>query len=138
MVNNLLIVLQIFFTSKIERIREDSVLRKCALIHSLGLATDHLPTCLSRLCEFDLVTDEDVLKLIRSSTIKACKLDPLPATIMRSCYSALVPVFKTVINLSLLTGSMPEDINIASLRPLLKKPNADCEPNFPTSARCPI
>ena len=31
-------------------------------------------------CEFDLVTDEDVLKLIRCSTIKACKLEPLPAT----------------------------------------------------------
>ena len=46
---------------------------------------------------------------------------------MRSCYSALVPVFKTVINLSLSTGSMPEDLKIASLRPLLKKPNADCE-----------
>ena len=67
------------------------------------------------------------MKLIRISTIKACKVDPLPATIMRSCYSALVPVFKTVINLSLLTGSMPEDLKIASLRPLLKKPNADCE-----------
>ena len=64
---------------------------------------------------------------IRGSTIKACKLDPLPATIMRSCYSTLVPVFKTVINLSLSTGSMLEDLKIASLRPLLKKPNADCE-----------
>ena len=66
------------------------------------------------------------MKLIRSSTIKACKLDPLPATIIRNYYSALVPVFKTVLNLSLSTGSMPEDLNIASLRPLLKKPNADC------------
>ena len=46
---------------------------------------------------------------------------------LRSCYSALVPVFKTVINLSLSTGSMLEDLKIASLRPLLKKPNADCE-----------
>ena len=58
---------------------------------------------------------------------KACKLDPLPATIMRSCYSALVPVFKTVINLSLSTGSIPEDLKIASLRPLPNKLNADCE-----------
>ena len=74
-----------------------------------------------------MVTDDDVLKLIRGSTIKTCKLYPLPATIMRSCYSALVPVFKTVIILSLSTGSMPEDLKIASLRPLLKKPNADCE-----------
>ena len=67
------------------------------------------------------------MKLIRSSTIKACKLDPLSATIMRSCYSAFVPVFNKVINLLLLTGSMPEDLKIASLGTLLKKPNADCE-----------
>ena len=86
------------------------------------------PACLSRLSEFDLVTDDDpVLKLIRGSTIKACKLDPLSATVMRCCYSALVRVFKTVINLSLSTGSMPEDLKITSLRPLLKKPTADCE-----------
>ena len=55
------------------------------------------------------------------------KLDPLPATIIRSCYSALVPVFKTVINLSLSNGAIPADLTIASLRSLLKKPNADCE-----------
>ena len=89
-----------------------------------------MDTYLSRLSEFHFVTDKDVLKLIRSSTIKACKLYPLPATIMRSCHSALVPVFKTVISLSLSTGSIPEDLKIASLRPLLKKPNADCEQFF--------
>ena len=46
---------------------------------------------------------------------------------MRSCYSVLVLVFKMVINLSLSTGSMPEDLTIALLHPLLKKLNADCE-----------
>ena len=46
---------------------------------------------------------------------------------MRSCHSALVTAFKTVISLSLSTGSIPEDLKIASLRPLLKKSNADCE-----------
>ena len=75
----------------------------------------------------DVVTDDDIFKLIRSSTTKACKLDPLPAIIMRSCYSALVPIFKTVTNLSLSTASMPENLKIASLWPLLKKLNADCE-----------
>ena len=50
-----------FFTTKIERIREELVLSKSGLVHSPGLAK---PTCLSRLNEFDLVTDEDVLKLI--------------------------------------------------------------------------
>ena len=92
----LAIALADFFTAKLERIREELVLSKSGLVHSPGLAK---PTCMSWLSEFDLVTDKDVLKLIRSSTIKACKLDPLPATIMRGCYSALVSVFKTVVNL---------------------------------------
>ena len=112
------------FISKIERIREDLVLRKAELSDSPCLAK---PACLSRFSEFDLVTDKDVLRLIRDSTIKACTLDPLPATIMRSFYSALVPVFKTVTNLSLTTGSMPKELNIASLWSLLKKPNTDFE-----------
>ena len=123
MINNLLKLLQIFHCQEKKGFVRSLYSGKwtCSLP---GLAK---PTCLSRSSEFDLVTDEDVLKLIRSSTIKACKLDPLPATIIRSCYSALVPVLKTVIKLSLSTGSMPEDLKIASLRPLVKKPNADCE-----------
>ena len=62
-----------FFPAKIERIREELSLRKSGLVHSPGVAK---PACLSWLSEFDLVTDDDVLKLIRSSTINACKLDP--------------------------------------------------------------
>ena len=50
-----------FFTAKTERIREELVLRKSGLVHSPGLAKS---ACLSRLSEFDLVTDNDVLKLI--------------------------------------------------------------------------
>ena len=50
-----------FFTTKIERIREELVLIKSGLVHFPGLAK---PTCLSRLSEFDLVTNEGVLKLI--------------------------------------------------------------------------
>ena len=107
-----------FFTAEIERISEELVLRKSGLVHSPGPAK---PTCLSRLSEFDLVTNEEVLKLIRGSIIKACKLDPLPATIMRSCYSALVLAFKTVINLSL---SMPVDLKIAF--PLAATEEAKC------------
>ena len=45
-----------------------------------------------------MTTDENVPGLIRGS-IKACTLDPLPASIMRKFYSSLVPVFRRVINL---------------------------------------
>ena len=56
------------FTSEIERIFEELVLRKSGLADSPSLAK---PAFLSRFSEFDLATDEDVLKLIRGSTIKA-------------------------------------------------------------------
>ena len=74
-----------------------------------------------------MVTDEDVLGLIRGSTIKACALDPLPASTMRKCYSSLVPIFRRVINLSLSSGLLPKELKVALLSPVLKKLNADFE-----------
>ena len=67
------------------------------------------------------------MDLVTRSKIKACSLDPSPATIMKEYYCELVPVFKTIINLSLSTGVMPDDQKTALLKPLLKKPNADFE-----------
>ena len=62
-----------FFTSKIERIREELVLRKSGLVHAPGQAK---PTCLSRLCDFDLVTDDDVLKLSEVPLSRLVNLTP--------------------------------------------------------------
>ena len=91
--------------------------------------------CTSCFSEFTMVTDEDVLGLIRGSTIKACALDPVPASVMRKCYSSLVPIFRRVINLYLSSGSMTKELKAALLSPILKKLNADCEQfgNF-----CPV
>ena len=83
--------------------------------------------CTSCFREFTIVTDEDVLGLIRGLTIKACELDPLPASIMRKCYSSLVPIFRRVINLSLASGLLPKELKVALLSPILKKLNADFE-----------
>ena len=112
-----------FFSAKIERIREELVLKK-RLVHSPGLSK---PTCLSRLSEFDLATDEDVLKPNRSSTIKACKLDPLPATIMQSC----------LINLSLSTGRCQRILRLLRCGRYWKDWMLAVS-NFPNSARCSI
>ena len=83
--------------------------------------------CTSSFNEFTMVRDEDVLGLIRGSTIKACALDPLPGSIMRKCYSSLVPLFRRVINLSLSSGLLPKELKVALLSPILKKLNADFE-----------
>ena len=44
---------------------------------------------------------------------------------MAKCCHALLPMLMRIINLSLPTGEMPEDLKCAMLRPLLKKPTAD-------------
>ena len=112
-----------FFSAKIVRIRDELLVRK----EQLGERTMEDFECTSCFSEFTMVTDEDALGLIRGLTINACALDPLPASIMRKCYSSLVPIFRRVINLSLSSGLLPKELKVALLSPILKKLNADFE-----------
>ena len=80
-------------------------------------------SCFSK---FEIVTDEDVLGLIRGSTIKTSALDPLPVSIIRQCYSSIVPVFRRVINLSLSSGLLPKQLRHCYYL-FLRKLNADFE-----------
>ena len=100
-----------FFSAKIVRIRDELLVRK----EQLGERTMEDFECTSCFSEFTVVTDEDVLGLINGSTIKACALDPLPASTMRKCYSSLVPIFRRVINLSLSSGLLPKELKVALL-----------------------
>ena len=85
-----------FFSPKIVRIRDELLVRR----EQLGELTMEDFECTSCFSEFATVTDENVLGLIRGS-IKACTLDPFPASIMRKSYSSLFSVFRRAINLSL-------------------------------------
>jgi len=66
-----------------------------------------------------------VSKLINSSTIKSCDLDPIPAVMLKKCWPVIVPVITEVVNRSLDCAIMPEMLKIAQIRPLLKKSNLD-------------
>ena len=72
-----------FFSPKIVSIRDELLVRR----EQLGELTMEDFECTSCFSEFATVTDENVLGLIRGS-IKACALDPFPASIMRKCYSS--------------------------------------------------
>ena len=50
---------------------------------------------------------------MKSGTIKSSSLDPLPASIMVKCCQPLLPMLTRIINLSLATGEMPEDLKCA-------------------------
>ena len=71
------------------------------------------------------MASSDVLKLISTSVIKSCPLDPVPASVFKQCISVLVPVITAIINKSICSGVVPDCFKLALLKPLLKKIHLD-------------
>ena len=59
--------------------------------------------------------------------ITECELDPLPAVVLKGCFTVLLPTIARIVNLSLSTGVMPGALKVAILSPMLKKSDADFE-----------
>ncbi len=83
--------------------------------------------CASLFAEFHPVSLEEVLKMIKSSPVTSCKLDPLPSSVFKVCVPELLPVLTKMVNLSLSSGHFPVHLKEACVLPLLKKPNLDPE-----------
>ena len=58
---------------------------------------------------------------------KSCDLDPIPASILKTCQSALLPVLTNIVNMSLQSASTPAALKEAVIKPKLKKDNLDSE-----------
>ena len=72
-----------------------------------SLLADLSVECRSCMSTFEPLGDTQMLDLIRGNKIKSCALDPLPASLMRKCYTTtVVPILKRIINQSLATGEM--------------------------------
>ena len=83
--------------------------------------------CTTLFTKFQNVTPDEVLKMIKQAPITSCKLDPLPFSLFKDCISELLPILTNIINLSLSSGSFPDHLKEACVRPLLKKPSLDPE-----------
>ncbi|XP_072050218.1 uncharacterized protein [Amphiura filiformis] len=81
--------------------------------------------CSSSFSEFELVSEDDVLKVMKSSSVTSCGLDPLPSKVFKMCMGELVPITTRIVNTSLSSGNMPETLKHANIVPLLKKPGLD-------------
>ena len=73
---------------------------------------------------FQPVTQDQVSKIIKSSMIKSCDLDPIPAVLLKECWPVILPVITDIVNRSFDCAVMPEMLKI---RPRLKKANLDDE-----------
>ena len=54
-------------------------------------------------------------------------LDPLPASVLKTCFPIILPTLISIINMSLKNGGMPCALKVAALKPLLKKQDAHFE-----------
>ena len=63
---------------------------------------------------------------------KSCDLDPIPASVLKECKSALLPILTNMVNMSLQSAYIPATPKEAMIKPKLKKDNLDSEeyPNF--------
>jgi len=66
----------------------------------------------------------EVRKIIMSSPIKSCSLDPVPTFILREFIDVLLPFVTQTVNASLLQGRLPDSQKHAIIT-LLKKPELD-------------
>ena len=106
-----------FFVTKIELIKED--------LNKIYVQEPRLLTvnAAEKLHHFSAVSVEAVSKIICESTNASCKLDPVPTWLLRSCLDVLAPSITEMVNMSLLTGLVPDNWKTALVTPLLKKPS---------------
>ena len=115
-----------FFTTNIDTLHKDLLVKKKALIDSVECVTDEVLTMSStKFSTFTEMNIDDIRKLAATLFSKPCVLDPLPFSTIKRCTDLLLPTITNIVNLSLRDGCMPTCLKSAVLSPLLKKPDAD-------------
>ncbi len=67
------------------------------------------------------MSQQDVRKLVMDSKTTSCELDPIPTELLKQCIDTILPVLTKMINLSLQSGTFPEEWKMALVIPLIKK-----------------
>ena len=74
---------------------------------------------------FSLPTTTEIYNLIITSKCSSPS-EPLPLQTLKKLASTIAPIYKRVIDESLITGTIPSDLKHSIISPLIKKPKLDC------------
>ena len=113
-----------FFTTKISLICDELQVKRNSVENISELGNNY---CGTKLTEFEPVYCDDLSKLIGTSTLKSCALDPLPASVLKECLHQLLPFLTKLVNVSLQHGVVSTEMKQAIITPVLKKPSLDQE-----------
>ena len=102
---------------------------KIAKLRSGLLSTDADPpvsgSYKNKFVSFRTMSEEEVLKIIKSTPNKSYDLDPIPTSLVLECISVLPTPITNIVNYSLQEGSFPSCFKTAHVTPLLKKAGLD-------------
>lgn len=83
------------------------------------------PQIQSLLPSFNPVTITEVAKLLSSTHLTTCPLDPVPSQMLRSPSDSILHSLTHIFNLNLSCGIFPNSLKHALVIPILKKPSLD-------------
>ena len=110
-----------FFSDKITNIRESLINEHAGLeTAEQTIDYDHATTLLN----FDPTTLDELTEIVSEMDIKTSFDDPLPAPLLKSSLSTLLPYIKELVNLSLSTGNI-DGLKESIINPILKKLSLD-------------
>ena len=107
----------IFRKKKVQNLRDN--------LDGIDICQNHHKSEGSILSHFDPVSEEYVKSIIFEAPIKSCDLDPIPTSLFSKCVDDLIPSITSIMNKSLIDGSVPACFKSALVTPLLKKPTLD-------------
>ena len=113
-----------YFIDKIETIQstlKTSIVSHSSLLIESSVNLNDIP----KFDEFDIISCEEVAKIMKSMSQKHCQLDPVPTWVLHKCLESVVPVIARIVNSSLQNAIVPPSLKIASVSPLLKKRGLD-------------
>ena len=79
----------------------------------------------NKFVSFRTISEEEVLKIIKSTPNKSCDLDPIPTSLVLDCISVLLTPITNIVNYSLREGSFPSCFKTVHFTPLLKEAGLD-------------
>ena len=77
--------------------------------------------CVSRLTEFNMVSEDEIIKTVKATSNAYCDLDPMPTHLLKKTIHALAPALTKIVNTSLKNGEMPICMKHSLVKPRLKK-----------------
>ena len=86
-----------------------------------------IPVCTAKLDHFDVVTVEELTKIISSMNKTTCMSDPFPTKLLFSHLTSIISIILHIINLCLTSGIFPQSCKSSIVLPLIKKPGLDQE-----------